>query len=120
MRGDSGTPASASAGSPLPPPDQKAAAVQRMFGAIAPRYDLLNHLLSLNLDRRWRRKAVDRLLASGATDGTFLDSCDGTLDLSAELAGRREFDGLRDIRRRRPDRFGRWRNAGPGIAGPMR
>ena len=78
---------------PLPPPEEKAAAVQRMFGAIAPRYDLLNHLLSLNLDRRWRRKAVDRLLAGGARSGTFLDSCAGTLDLTAELAGREGFAG---------------------------
>jgi demethylmenaquinone methyltransferase/2-methoxy-6-polyprenyl-1,4-benzoquinol methylase len=77
----------------LPPADQKAAAVQRMFGAIAPRYDLLNHLLSLNLDRRWRRRAVDRLLAGGGTGGTFLDSCAGTLDLTAELAGRPDFAG---------------------------
>lgn len=64
-----------------------------MFGAIAPRYDLLNHLLSLNLDRRWRRKAVDRLLAGGERSGTFLDSCAGTLDLAAELGGRRGFSG---------------------------
>jgi demethylmenaquinone methyltransferase / 2-methoxy-6-polyprenyl-1,4-benzoquinol methylase len=43
------------AGSPLPPADAKATEVRRMFGAIAPRYDLLNHLLSLNRDRAWRR-----------------------------------------------------------------
>ena len=32
-----------------------------MFDAIAPRYDLLNHVLSAGLDRRWRDRAVDRL-----------------------------------------------------------
>jgi demethylmenaquinone methyltransferase/2-methoxy-6-polyprenyl-1,4-benzoquinol methylase len=64
-----------------------------MFGAIAPRYDLLNHLLSLNLDRRWRRRAVDRLLAAPAAGDVFLDACAGTLDLTVELAGRRGFLG---------------------------
>jgi demethylmenaquinone methyltransferase/2-methoxy-6-polyprenyl-1,4-benzoquinol methylase len=77
----------------LPPPAEKAAAVRRMFGAIAPRYDLLNHLLSLNLDRRWRRHAVDRLLDSGSGAGTYLDSCAGTLDLALELARRPAFRG---------------------------
>jgi demethylmenaquinone methyltransferase/2-methoxy-6-polyprenyl-1,4-benzoquinol methylase len=71
----------------------KGAVVRRMFGAIAPRYDLLNHLLSLNLDRAWRRRSVDRLLAGGQDGGTFLDSCAGTLDLSRELAARTEFRG---------------------------
>jgi len=64
-----------------------------MFGAIAPRYDLLNHLLSLNIDRRWRRRTVDWLLADLEPDGTFLDACAGTLDLALELAGRRGFRG---------------------------
>jgi demethylmenaquinone methyltransferase / 2-methoxy-6-polyprenyl-1,4-benzoquinol methylase len=58
------------AGSPLPPAESKATEVRRMFGAIAPRYDLLNHLLSLNRDRAWRRSAVDRLLDGAARDGT--------------------------------------------------
>ena len=35
--------------------------VQTLFSEIAPRYDLLNHVLSLNIDRSWRRKALDRL-----------------------------------------------------------
>jgi demethylmenaquinone methyltransferase / 2-methoxy-6-polyprenyl-1,4-benzoquinol methylase len=80
-------------GGPLPSPDRKAAAVRGMFGAIAPRYDLLNHLLSLNLDRRWRRRAVDRLLAGAAGAGVYVDACAGTLDLAVELAGRDDFRG---------------------------
>jgi demethylmenaquinone methyltransferase / 2-methoxy-6-polyprenyl-1,4-benzoquinol methylase len=77
----------------LPPAEQKAATVQRMFSAIAPRYDLLNHLLSANMDRRWRRTAVDRLLADGRADGSYLDACAGTLDLAIELARRSGFTG---------------------------
>jgi demethylmenaquinone methyltransferase/2-methoxy-6-polyprenyl-1,4-benzoquinol methylase len=64
-----------------------------MFGAIAPRYDFLNHLLSLNTDRRWRRLAVDRLLRHARSDGVFLDACAGTLDLAREIAGRAAFHG---------------------------
>jgi demethylmenaquinone methyltransferase/2-methoxy-6-polyprenyl-1,4-benzoquinol methylase len=64
-----------------------------MFGAIAPRYDLLNHLLSLNMDRRWRRRAVDVLMAGRPADGTYLDACAGTLDLGHELARRAGFAG---------------------------
>ena len=82
------------AGMPLPPPDTKAAEVRRMFGAIAPRYDLLNHLLSLNRDRAWRRRAVDRLLEDGPRGGVYLDACAGTFDLSVELADRATFSGV--------------------------
>jgi demethylmenaquinone methyltransferase/2-methoxy-6-polyprenyl-1,4-benzoquinol methylase len=77
----------------LPPREQKAAAVRRMFGAIAPRYDLLNHLLSLNIDRLWRRRAVAELLRGREPAGTYLDACAGTLDLSVTLAGRQGFRG---------------------------
>lgn len=67
--------------------------VQTIFSEIAPRYDLLNHVLSLNIDRRWRRKAVDRLGWEAAPDGLFLDACAGTFDLALELAGRKGFEG---------------------------
>ena len=64
----------------------KAARVREMFDQIAPRYDLLNHALSLNVDRRWRRfvvgKLADRLDRPGARA---LDLCCGTADLSLEL-----------------------------------
>jgi demethylmenaquinone methyltransferase/2-methoxy-6-polyprenyl-1,4-benzoquinol methylase len=80
-------------GSPLPTPAAKATEVRRMFGAIAPRYDLLNHVLSFNRDRAWRRTAVDRLLETGSRTGIFLDACAGTLDLAVELADRAGFTG---------------------------
>jgi demethylmenaquinone methyltransferase / 2-methoxy-6-polyprenyl-1,4-benzoquinol methylase len=78
----------------LPPPGDKARSVRRMFSDIAPRYDLLNHLLTLNLDRRWRRLAVDRLLAGAPSHGRYLDACAGTMDLALEIARRDAFDGL--------------------------
>lgn len=78
---------------PLPHPSDKRRYVREMFSAIAPRYDLLNHLLSLNIDRAWRRAAVDRLDWQARPAGLYLDACAGTLDLAAELANRRRFSG---------------------------
>jgi demethylmenaquinone methyltransferase/2-methoxy-6-polyprenyl-1,4-benzoquinol methylase len=67
--------------------------VQGIFTAIAPRYDFLNHLLSLNIDRQWRRQAVDQLGWERRPEGRYLDLCAGTLDLAAELATRAGFRG---------------------------
>jgi len=78
--------------SPGPPVDKRRY-VREMFTAIAPRYDLLNHLLSLNVDRRWRRLAVDHLAWEGRPGGVYCDACAGTLDLAAELANRHGFAG---------------------------
>ena len=71
----------------------KRAFVRGMFSAIAPRYDLLNHLLSFNIDRRWRRRAIDALAWHNAPAGTYVDLCAGTLDVAAMLAREAGFRG---------------------------
>jgi demethylmenaquinone methyltransferase/2-methoxy-6-polyprenyl-1,4-benzoquinol methylase len=63
--------------------------VQRMFGEIAPRYDLLNHLLSANVDRYWRWRTVR--IAAPRGNAPILDVCTGTGDL-AFAYGRRSGD----------------------------
>ncbi|MFO0810831.1 MAG: bifunctional demethylmenaquinone methyltransferase/2-methoxy-6-polyprenyl-1,4-benzoquinol methylase UbiE [Gemmataceae bacterium] len=60
--------------------DKREEKIRRMFGAIAPRYDLLNHLLSLNVDRYWRSRTT-RLVPPIGTD-PILDLCTGTGDLA--------------------------------------
>jgi len=67
--------------------------VRDIFTAIAPRYDFLNHLLSLNIDRRWRRAAVSLLDWQRAPAGHYLDCCAGTLDLAATLGNTTGFLG---------------------------
>ena len=72
---------------------ERARQVRRIFSEIAPRYDLLNHVLSLNIDKRWRRAAVSRLDWERAPRGTYLDACAGTFDLALELTKQRGFGG---------------------------
>jgi demethylmenaquinone methyltransferase/2-methoxy-6-polyprenyl-1,4-benzoquinol methylase len=71
----------------------KRAYVQRMFSDIAPRYDLLNRVLSLGIDRYWRRVALALLGWERHPDGTFLDLCAGTLDVATALSARAGFRG---------------------------
>ena len=67
---------------PVPelPLDKKSASIRSMFADIAPRYDLLNHLLSLNVDRYWRWRTT-RLVPPDLS-GPHLDVCTGTGDLA--------------------------------------
>jgi demethylmenaquinone methyltransferase / 2-methoxy-6-polyprenyl-1,4-benzoquinol methylase len=62
------------------PLDKSSARVQEMFGQIAGRYDLLNRLLSLGIDRSWRRRTVKLVPPTG--DAPILDVCTGTADLA--------------------------------------
>src|SRR5579859_6088318 len=60
--------------------------VRAMFGRIAPRYDLANHVLSLNLDRHWRAKTVSRVAEIlQRPNARALDLCCGTGDLLIAL-----------------------------------
>jgi demethylmenaquinone methyltransferase/2-methoxy-6-polyprenyl-1,4-benzoquinol methylase len=61
--------------------DKSSSRVRRMFGEIAPRYDLLNHLLSMNVDRYWRWRTVRKVKPVG-NGGPILDVCTGTGDLA--------------------------------------
>src|SRR5262249_40865212 len=60
--------------------DKRESRIRSMFGAIAPWYDPLNHFLSLNIDRSWRRRTTERVPPEG--DGPILDLCTGTGDLA--------------------------------------
>jgi demethylmenaquinone methyltransferase/2-methoxy-6-polyprenyl-1,4-benzoquinol methylase len=73
--------------------DKSGGRVRRMFAGIARRYDLLNHLLSLNIDKSWRRFAA-RLLRPGP-GVPVLDCCTGTADLA--LAFDREAKGAAPV-----------------------
>jgi demethylmenaquinone methyltransferase/2-methoxy-6-polyprenyl-1,4-benzoquinol methylase len=67
--------------------DRSAATIRDMFAQVAPRYDLLNHLLSFNIDRYWRAKTVKLLRPIlERPDAKVLDLCCGTGDLTIALA----------------------------------
>jgi demethylmenaquinone methyltransferase/2-methoxy-6-polyprenyl-1,4-benzoquinol methylase len=68
----------------LPDGDEKRVAVRDMFDAIAPRYDLVNRVMTFRLDVRWRRRAVRALALPLAS--RVLDLASGTGDLCADLA----------------------------------
>ena len=65
------------------PVDKSAPRVRQMFGDIAHRYDFLNHLLSMNVDRYWRWRTVRKLKPRGKSP--ILDVCTGTGDLALAL-----------------------------------
>ena len=75
--------------------NEHAGRVREMFATNAGRYDLLNHLLSLNIDKKWRRLVVNRVRAKVlARESLILDVACGTGDLSLMLF---EIDGARVV-----------------------
>jgi demethylmenaquinone methyltransferase/2-methoxy-6-polyprenyl-1,4-benzoquinol methylase len=76
------------AGRPVPgsgdlPIDRDPTRIEAMFGGIAPRYDLMNRIMTVGLDRRWRRMAAAEARLSGGD--RVLDACCGTGDLAFSL-----------------------------------
>lgn len=67
----------------MSPVDKSTEKVRRMFAQIAPRYDMMNHLLSLNIDKSWRKRTLGHLNLAG--DGPVLDVCTGTGDLAISI-----------------------------------
>ncbi len=65
---------------------EKGERIQEMFDSIAPRYDFLNRLLSLGIDRKWRRFAVEQIKFTA--NGRILDVATGTGDVALEIAAR--------------------------------
>lgn len=63
-------------------PDKTPDRIAGMFDAIAPRYDLLNRVLSAGIDRRWRARAIRSLRLTGRE--TLLDVCTGTADVALQ------------------------------------
>jgi len=62
----------------------KSASVNRLFGSIATKYDLANHVLSLGIDNLWRKKSVR--LTRPAKEDRLLDMCSGTGDFAMAFA----------------------------------
>jgi demethylmenaquinone methyltransferase/2-methoxy-6-polyprenyl-1,4-benzoquinol methylase len=70
-----------------------AAAVRQMFDSVAPRYDLLNHVLSCNIDRLWWRRTARRFRMTLANpEASILDICCGTGDMTLALLRHRPQD----------------------------
>jgi demethylmenaquinone methyltransferase/2-methoxy-6-polyprenyl-1,4-benzoquinol methylase len=101
-----------------------AQAVRQMFNSIAPRYDLLNHVLSANVDRLWWWRAARRFRAVLAEpDAAVLDICCGTGDMTMALLKRRPrgarpilaADFARAMLSRGARKFGARKFAGPGV-----
>lgn len=65
--------------------DKRAHQIRQMFSSVASRYDLLNRLLSLSIDRLWRKRTRRVLRNRLEKDGILLDLCTGTGDLAIEL-----------------------------------
>jgi demethylmenaquinone methyltransferase/2-methoxy-6-polyprenyl-1,4-benzoquinol methylase len=81
-------------------PDKSPDRIAGMFDAIAPRYDLLNHLLSAGIDRRWRAAAIRSLKLTGRE--TLLDVCCGTADVALEARKPRSLSEARSAKAEGP------------------
>jgi demethylmenaquinone methyltransferase/2-methoxy-6-polyprenyl-1,4-benzoquinol methylase len=71
--------------SALPAPQEKRAVVEAMFDRIAPRYDLMNRLMTFGIDRAWRRETIASLALGPRA--VLIDLACGTGDLALEAAG---------------------------------
>lgn len=66
-------------------PDKSEKKIESMFDEIAPTYDKLNHLFTLNIDNKWRREIVEYSIEKNYNSKVILDLASGTGDLTKEL-----------------------------------
>ncbi|MBS1837947.1 MAG: ubiquinone/menaquinone biosynthesis methyltransferase [Actinobacteria bacterium] len=71
---------------PLPTGEEKTASVRMMFDVIAPRYDLVNRVMTFRMDVGWRRRTIRELRLAGGS--TVVDLASGTGDLARDLSDR--------------------------------
>jgi demethylmenaquinone methyltransferase / 2-methoxy-6-polyprenyl-1,4-benzoquinol methylase len=100
--------------------DKRPDRIEGMFDAIAPNYDLLNHVLSAGMDIRWRAQAVRSLELRGGE--TVLDLCTGTADaaIAAASASRRATEVVGIDRSGEMLKIGRAKLARRGLSGRVR
>ncbi|MBS1551825.1 MAG: ubiquinone/menaquinone biosynthesis methyltransferase [Bacteroidetes bacterium] len=67
------------------PPDKSKEKIESMFDEIAPAYDRLNHLFTLNIDKRWRKQIIRYISVNKIKSDNILDLASGTGDLTKEL-----------------------------------
>lgn len=65
--------------------DKSRSRIEAMFNSIAGKYDFLNHLLTFNMDKRWRRQIAKNISKFGFAHNKILDAASGTGDLTIEL-----------------------------------
>ena len=80
-----------------PSVDKSPERIRRLFNAIAPRYDLMNHLLSFGIDHSWRNFTARQVIHPHIPEGDILDVCCGTGDLSLAFLKQQQKCGVERV-----------------------
>ena len=78
----------------VPPVDKSPERIRRMFGTIAHRYDLINNVFTIGIDRSWRKRTARQLVQNQTINGDVLDVCCGTGELSLAFIKQQKRTGM--------------------------